>query len=85
MPFGFGGEKAGDDKLKQQSSRTERQRAEEEPDKEEAKLGRDFLRSSATVKGATRPKILLCVSGSVAVVKAPQLAVKLAEVAEVKT
>lgn len=31
-----------------------------------------------------RPKVLLCLSGSVAVVKAPQLAVMLAEFAEVK-
>lgn len=34
-------------------------------------------------EGRTRPKILLCVSGSVAVVKVPQLAAMLAEFAEV--
>ncbi|CAM9753422.1 unnamed protein product [Ectocarpus sp. 6 AP-2014] len=35
-------------------------------------------------EGRTRPRILLCVSGSVAVVKVPQLAAMLAEFAEVK-
>ncbi|CAN0024409.1 unnamed protein product, partial [Ectocarpus fasciculatus] len=35
-------------------------------------------------EGRTRPRILLCVSGSVAVVKVPQIAAMLAEFAEVK-
>ncbi|CAM9249029.1 unnamed protein product [Ectocarpus sp. 4 AP-2014] len=35
-------------------------------------------------EGRTRPRILLCVSGSVAVVKVPQLAAMLTEFAEVK-
>lgn len=52
-------------------------------DEEGARLGQNFVRSSSAVDGTTRPKVLLCLSGSVAVVKAPQLAVKLAGFAEV--
>lgn len=70
-----------------QSSRTQRHRKKDDSpsaDDEEARLGQNSLRSSPAVDKATRPKILLCLSGSVAVVKAPQLAVKLAEFAEVR-
>lgn len=86
MPFGFGEGNSDEAKLKQESARTQRQGNEDDnpaDDGEEARLGQDLLRTSAAADGAARPKILLCVSGSVAVVKVPQLAVKLAEFAEV--
>eukprot|EP00752_Nemacystus_decipiens_P003570 g3292.t1 len=89
MPFGFGGACSDETKLKAESNGTQRPGKEhdnptDDDKEEEARLGRDFPRSSAAVGAATRPKILLCLSGSVAVVKAPQLAVKLAEFAEIK-
>lgn len=87
MPFGFGGGSSDEAKLgEKQSSRTHCTKDDDNSaaDDEEARLGQDSLRSSAAVDKAARPRILLCLSGSVAVVKAPQLAVKLAEFAEVK-
>ena len=73
--------------MKKESSRTPQQQGNPTADEEEpeARLGQDFIPSStAAVNGAARAKILLCLSGSVAVVKAPQLAVKLSEFAEVR-
>lgn len=90
MPFGdFGGGNSAEDDLKKQSSLTQRHEQDDNDnsagDEEEARLGQESRRSSSVVEGTTRPRVLLCVSGSVAVVKVPQLAMMLNEFAEVKT